>query len=66
MELKMEIQSSKILRLPKVMEMTGLSRSTIYAYMGKNLFPKAVQLGPRAVGWMLSDIEGWVAQRAVS
>jgi len=50
----------KILRLKQVIEMTGLSRSTIYAYISKGLFPKQIALGERAVGWLLDDIEGWL------
>ena len=26
-------------------------------------FPKRIQIGARRVGWYLSDIEGWLAQR---
>lgn len=60
MELKMEIQSPKILRLPEVMSATGLSRSTIYAYVANERFPKPIKLGPRAVGWLVIDIEEWI------
>ena len=27
-------------------------------------FPKRIQIGARRVGWYLSDIEAWLAQRA--
>jgi prophage regulatory protein len=52
--------SSKILRLPAVMELTGLSRSSIYLRVAQNTFPKQVSLGARAVGWRESDIEAWI------
>lgn len=48
----------KILRLPAVMEITGLARATIYKLMAANRFPAAVPLAPgcRAVGWRAGDI----------
>jgi len=53
----------KILRLPQVLEVTGLSRSTIYAYITEGLFPKQVAIGERAVGWVSDDIEQWLEEK---
>lgn len=58
-----EPDASDILRLPKVRQRTGLGRSTIYRLMALELFPSAVQLGPRAVGWPKSEIDAWLATR---
>lgn len=55
-----------ILRLPNVMSKTGLGRSTIYAWMEKDLFPRPVHLGPRAIGWLAGDIDQWVLSRRES
>jgi prophage regulatory protein len=55
--------TTKILRLPKVIERTGLSRSTIYQSIQDGKFPEAVCLGPRAVGWVEEDIEAWLQSR---
>lgn len=52
-----------ILRLPTVMERTGLSRSAIYARVHQNRFPKPIPLGGRAIGWLESEIEEWVDQQ---
>ena len=55
---------SKILRLKEVKNVTGLSRSTIYAEMAKGNFPKQVKLtGARSVGWQASAIAEWVESR---
>ena len=54
---------AKILRRKDVETMTGLSRSTIYKLMSQGTFPKAIRIGPRAVGWRLSDIEVWIDSR---
>lgn len=52
-----------VLRLPQVISLVGLSRSSIYLAIAKGQFPRQVQLGTRAVGWRRSDIEQWLAQR---
>lgn len=46
-----------ILRLPAVKARTGLSRSTIYQRVAEGSFPKPVNLGKRAVGWLESEVE---------
>lgn len=52
-----------ILRLPVVKARTGLSRSTIYLRIAKGVFPRPVNLGGRAVGWLESDIDEWLEAR---
>jgi prophage regulatory protein len=52
-----------ILRRPQVQQRTGLSRSTLYQYIKDGEFPASVQLGPRAVGWLESDVSGWITAR---
>ncbi len=54
---------SKILKLPEVMKVTALSRSSIYAFIKTKKFPKPIQLGERAVGWLESDVQAWIANR---
>ena len=52
-----------ILRLPKTENRTGLKRSTIYLRISQGTFPKPINLGGRAVGWLESDIDEWLKQR---
>ena len=52
----------KMYRLPDVMNMTGLSRSSIYLRISTNEFPKPVKLGRRAVGWPEDSIIAWQAK----
>lgn len=54
--------SHTILRLPSVKARTGLSRSTIYLRIANGCFPTPINLGGRAVGWIDSEIDQWVAQ----
>lgn len=46
----------KILRASQAQEATGLPRSSFYSQVGKGLLPPSVQLGPRSVGWVESEI----------
>ena len=46
----------QILRLTDVIARTGLSRSTIYLRMVQGKFPKKINLGSRAVGWISSEV----------
>ena len=52
-----------ILRRPDVEARTGLSRSTIYFKVAQGSFPRPVSLGPRAVGWVASEVEAWLEQQ---
>ena len=59
----------KMLRLPQVMECTGLSRSTIYDLMNPNSlrydssFPTQVELTHSTVGWVDVEIYAWIESR---
>jgi len=57
------MQHSTIWRLPDVMAQTGLSRSTIYSLVSQQKFPKQINLGPRAVGWVASEVSDWIEER---
>jgi prophage regulatory protein len=53
------------LRMPTVMRMTGLGRSTIYRLIADRKFPSPVRLGPRAVAWRRADLDQWSEARPV-
>jgi len=50
----------RIIRLKEVIDSTGLSRSTLYKYIGEGPFPKPVSLGDRCVGWVDSEVHDWI------
>lgn len=52
-------QDDKILRRKQVEVLTGLPRSSIYDLIGKGKFPKPIAIGPRSVGWLLSELTAW-------
>ena len=49
----------KIYRLPEVMDMTWLSRSSIYLRVSTDEFPKPLKIGRRAIGWPEESIIAW-------
>jgi prophage regulatory protein len=52
-----------ILRISAVKIRTGFSRATIYRRIAEGEFPVQVSLGARAVGWVESEVEEWLAHR---
>ena len=52
-----------ILRLPAVVKITGLSRSTIYNRISENRFPRQISLGGRAIGFVESEINLWIQEK---
>ena len=58
-----QIVSHRLLRLPEVLAMIGLSRATVYRLMDKGAFPRPVQLTERAVGWRATDVTTWISSR---
>lgn len=57
-------KTARILRRHDVEAKTGLSRSGIYAEMAAGRFPQAIKLTAKAVGWLESSVEKWIAERA--
>jgi prophage regulatory protein len=54
---------TRFIRLPGVIEITGLKRSSIYSRIKNGEFPTQVRLGGRAVGWVEYEVLEWVADR---
>lgn len=50
------MQQERLIRLREVQGKTGLARSTIYANIGKGIFPKPQKPSPGVSGWKESEI----------
>jgi prophage regulatory protein len=55
----------KFLRIRQVMQVTGLSRMTIYRLELAGKFPKRRQLSQNSVAWLESDVATWADSRPV-
>lgn len=51
----------RLVRLPEVRSLTGLSTATIYRKMDEGRFPPKVRLSVNIVAWYASDVGRWVA-----
>lgn len=51
------------LRLPDVLQVVNLSRTTLYRRISAGEFPEPYDLGGRASGWRRSEVEKWLAER---
>lgn len=56
------------IRLSEVIQITALTRSTIYRMMDNGTFPRAVPLSDSKargapVGWVLAEVQAWVLNR---
>ncbi len=54
----------RFLREAEVRRITGLSRTTRWRMERRGEFPRRRILSRNAVGWLASQIEGWMAERA--
>jgi prophage regulatory protein len=54
------MELDRILRLPKVVEVTGLSVATLYRRIDEKTFPRPVRLGKNSVGWRQSAVQAWL------
>ena len=53
----------RLLRIKEVVQMTGLSASSIYKQMRLGDFPRGVKLPSRSTAWSSEDIDNWIKSR---
>jgi len=57
------MSNNRIIKLPEVILLTSIPKSTIYAYIKNGDFPKQVQLTKKSVGWRYADIQQFINNR---
>lgn len=53
--------SKRLLKLPSVLERVACSKTEWYRLMKANAAPRPIKLGARAVAWLESDVDSWIA-----
>lgn len=53
----------RLLRLPEVCSLVGLSKSSIRAGVVAGTFPAPVKLSRRAVCWPAAAVDAWITER---
>lgn len=57
------LNSERILRRHEVEIRTGLPRSSLYRLISAGAFPKQRRLSTSTVGWLESEVSGWINSR---
>jgi prophage regulatory protein len=53
----------RMLRLPQVIDATGLGKTKIYELQGHGDFPMRVKITAHSVAWVEEDVQAWLAAR---
>jgi prophage regulatory protein len=55
--------SDRVINTRELLDLIPLTRSTIWKLAREGRFPKPIQLTPSRIGWQLSEVLAWVADR---
>ncbi|WP_345843142.1 AlpA family transcriptional regulator [Shewanella algae] len=53
----------RFIKLKEVLNLTALSRASVYRLMNDGKFPVSVSLGERSVGWVEEEVLNWIEER---
>ncbi|WP_130537868.1 helix-turn-helix transcriptional regulator [Thiomicrorhabdus indica] len=54
----------KLIKLPEVLNLCAISKTTLYRLVNEGGFPNPVQLsGKRSVAWRYREVEAWIESR---
>lgn len=56
-------EQEQFIRLPRIIEISGLGRSTIWSYVKMGKFPVPIKLSERVTVWRLSEINQWIEEK---
>ena len=57
---------NEYLRWPRVRQLTGLSRSTVWRLEKSGQFPARRKLSANRVGWSLIELQAWMQSRSAA
>ena len=60
----MEKTKERIIRKPELLSIIGLSDPTIWRMEKDGKFPKRLRLGGNSCGWLESEVDDWLKERA--
>jgi len=58
--------TNRLLRLPEVLERTGLSESAVRRMVRDEQFPRQLAIGPRTAAWSETEVQGWIDDRVAA
>jgi prophage regulatory protein len=57
---------SRILRIREVIDLTGMSKSTLMRLQRSGDFPSRIRIGDKAVGWREREVLAWIQSRQLA
>jgi len=54
------------MRLPSVLAVVPVSKSTLWNWIAAGRFPAPHHLGPRTTAWEVGQVRAWLAERATA
>jgi prophage regulatory protein len=54
---------SRLVRIKEVLQLIGLSKTTLYKMIQEGKFPKSVSIYGSAVGWKQDEVADWINSR---
>lgn len=58
--------AKRIIRKRELLQLLGLSDPTIYRMEKAGKFPQRLRLGGNSCGWLQSEVDGWISERAAA
>ena len=55
--------SDRMLKIGEVLELSGLSKPSVYRRMKDSNFPQPKAMGPRAARWSETEVRQWLSER---
>ena len=55
--------TNQILKLPKVIELTGLARSTVYHKITEGHLPSPIKPRKHESGWIETEVNDWIKEQ---
>ncbi len=60
---KVQAMPPRLLRLREVLEFVGVSEETLMLWVRRGIFPRPLEIGPRARAWRQDEISAWIQTR---
>ncbi len=53
----------RFLRIPEILQRTGMRKTTFYNRINLGLFPKQIPIGSNLVVWIERDVQTWIQEQ---
>ena len=54
----------RVYRRKELLELLGISATTLYAWIAEGRFPRPINLGANSVAWLQSEVDACLQERA--